>query len=95
MDRRRAPLSDLQAMLSKLSFRLDNADLAMVLSQCFPRLLESPCLIEAICIGRGPDCLNDPAMADIRDKLALEITKGCLIFFLRESTKLGFQVWSM
>nr|CDJ89221.1 Protein R05H10.3, isoform a [Haemonchus contortus] len=78
LDRRRSPLSDLQEMLSKLSARLDVADLAVVLDRCFPRLLESPCLIEAICDVRGQNCLSDPAMTDIRDRLALEITKAIM-----------------
>lgn len=76
MDRRRAPLSDLQEMLTKLQPRLSVAELATVLDSLFPRLLESPCLLEAICKARGPDFLNDPSMANIRDRLAVEITKA-------------------
>ncbi|KAK6059816.1 hypothetical protein COOONC_02535 [Cooperia oncophora] len=87
MDRRRAPLSDLQQMLAKLSSRLDIADLAMLLGHCFPRLLNKTkiflingvsMLCKAIATYAACECLNDPAMADIRDRLALEITKGPL-----------------
>ncbi|KAK6732423.1 hypothetical protein RB195_016666 [Necator americanus] len=75
-DRRRAPLSDLQGMISKLAGRLDIVDLPKVLESCFNRLLESPCLLEELCKGYGNDCLNHPSMASIRDRLAVEITKA-------------------
>ncbi|WKX93316.1 hypothetical protein Q1695_010957 [Nippostrongylus brasiliensis] len=66
-DRRRAPLTDLQETIIKLSSRLSVSDFAK----------ESPCLVEAICgNAKGTDYLNEPAMAEIRDKLALEITKA-------------------
>ncbi|KIH45197.1 hypothetical protein ANCDUO_24766, partial [Ancylostoma duodenale] len=65
-DRRRAPLSDLQRMISKLSGRLDILKL--------PK--ESPCLLEELCKSYGSDCLDHPAMAEIRDRLAVEITNA-------------------
>ncbi|KAK5965612.1 hypothetical protein GCK32_012104 [Trichostrongylus colubriformis] len=37
---------------------------------------ESPCLVETICNVRGADCLNDPAMENIRERLASEIAKA-------------------
>ncbi|RCN33854.1 hypothetical protein ANCCAN_20307 [Ancylostoma caninum] len=75
-DRRRAPLSDLQRMISKLSERLEISKLPNVLESCFSRLLESPCLLEELCKSYGSDCLDHPAMAEIRDRLAVEITKA-------------------
>ncbi|KHJ89727.1 hypothetical protein OESDEN_10442 [Oesophagostomum dentatum] len=75
-DRRRAPLSDLQRLISKLHGRLDLADMAKILDSCFSRLLDSPCLLEELCKAYGQDCLNHPAMSDIHDRLAVEITKA-------------------
>ncbi|KAJ1346884.1 hypothetical protein KIN20_001807 [Parelaphostrongylus tenuis] len=76
LDPRRSPLSDLQSMLSKLSARLTLSEISPILDRCFPRLLESPYLIEAVCKAYGSDCLDHPTMTDIRDKLALEIGKA-------------------